>query len=82
MIYFGESANQNENPYTIMDQCVIYVSFNYRVGFLGFASLGIAKYSGNMGLKDQRLALKWVHDNVAAFGGDNKKITIFGEKSG
>lgn len=82
VVYFGESSNPHENPYTIMDQCVVYVTFNYRIGFVGFASLGLAKYSGNMGLKDQRLALKWVNNHIGAFGGDNRRITIFGEKSG
>lgn len=65
-----------------MKQCVVYVSFNYRVDFLGFASIGSDKYPGNMGLKDQRLALRWIRNNIEAFGGDSEKITIIGEKSG
>lgn len=82
LVYFGENSNKHEYPYVFMDQCVIYVSFNYRAGFLGFASLGSNEYSGNMGLKDQRLALKWIQENIVAFGGHNQKITIVGEGSG
>ena len=62
---------------------VVVVSMNYRLGPLGFlvhpALSGEAK---NLGLRDQRLALEWVRDNVAAFGGDPKNVTIFGESAG
>ena len=64
------------------DNPVILVAMNYRLGILGFLSLGDEVISGNMGLKDQSLALQWVQDNIEAFGGDPQKVTIFGESAG
>ncbi|KAH9639237.1 hypothetical protein HF086_014101 [Spodoptera exigua] len=61
---------------------VVLVTLNYRLGALGFLSLENEEVSGNMGLKDQVMALKWVRDNIEAFGGDPARITIFGESAG
>ncbi|XP_061867947.1 bile salt-activated lipase-like [Colius striatus] len=61
---------------------VIVVTFNYRVGPLGFLSTGDENLPGNYGLKDQHMAIAWVKRNIKAFGGDPENITIFGESAG
>ena len=61
---------------------VIVVTLNYRLSLWGFLSTGDGHAPGNNGLFDQHLAIRWVHDNVKAFGGDTSRITIFGESAG
>ncbi|KIW13800.1 hypothetical protein PV08_08992 [Exophiala spinifera] len=63
---------------------VIYVAMNYRLGIFGFAASPALNAMGslNVGLLDQRLALSWVSQHIAAFGGDPEKVTIFGESDG
>ena len=67
---------------------VVLVTLNYRLGVFGFlAHPELTKesahhVSGNYGLFDQILALRWVHDNIAKFGGDPANVTIFGESAG
>ena len=66
---------------------VVYVSFNYRLGALGFTD--VSRYAtaerpfdSNLGIRDQVAALEWVRDNIAAFGGDPGNVTVFGESAG
>ena len=67
-------------------QGVIGVTLNYRLGPLGFACLPQlreeAGFCGNYGLYDQLCAIRWVRDNISAFGGDPEKITIMGQSAG
>ena len=67
-------------------QGVIGVTINYRLGLLGFACLPELKaeagHTGNYGLYDQLTAIRWVKDNIAAFGGDPENITIMGQSAG
>ena len=63
---------------------VVYVAMNYRLGGFGFlpGAEVVKDGSANLGLLDQRLALKWVADNIESFGGDPEKVTIWGESAG
>ncbi|MEI7914885.1 MAG: carboxylesterase/lipase family protein [Mycobacteriaceae bacterium] len=59
---------------------VVVVTFNYRLGALGF--LDLPGFDTNVGLRDVLAALRWVRDNIAAFGGDPDRVTLFGESAG
>ncbi|KAJ7478211.1 Alpha/Beta hydrolase protein [Mycena latifolia] len=62
---------------------IIYITFNYRIGVLGFIGSAQAPPSAlNLGLQDQREALRWIQNNAEAFGGDGSRITISGESAG
>ncbi|KAJ2938122.1 hypothetical protein O0L34_g3696 [Tuta absoluta] len=69
-------------PEYLVKHDVILVTSNYRLEVLGFLCLGIEGATGNMGLKDQVQALKWVNENIKTFGGDPDNVSIFGESAG
>ena len=65
---------------------IIFCSFNYRTNVLGFYDFttypGCEDFDSNCGLSDQILAMNWIHENIAAFGGDPDRVTICGESAG
>ena len=84
----GDSASKIYDGANLARDGVIVVNFNYRLGRLGwFATPELTRAAGpegtaNFGLMDQIAALKWVRDNIKAFGGDPANVTIFGESAG
>lgn len=89
MVYFhggsfnAGSASESESNGTVLaaKHDVVVVTANYRLGFFGylFTNDGI---NTNMGLRDQQMALQWVRDNIAAFGGNPDLVTVFGHSAG
>ncbi|KAM0543705.1 hypothetical protein ACHAPJ_012154 [Fusarium lateritium] len=83
---FGWSNSTIYNGTNLALSGVVVVTFNYRVGVLGF--LGLEELdnerlnSGNFGLQDQIAALQWVQDNISRFGGDPENVSVFGESAG
>ena len=82
---FGSSARDGQDLLVRQDG-IIGVTMNYRLGALGFLALpGLTAENndaGDYGILDQQLALRWVRDNIAAFGGDPSRVTIGGESAG
>ncbi|KAH8671739.1 alpha/beta-hydrolase [Xylariales sp. PMI_506] len=89
-VYGGSFKTGSENvPYQIPAEWVqrtqdhIVVTFNYRVNIFGFPNAaGLEEGLQNVGLMDQRLAVEWVRDNIAAFGGDTERIGLWGQSAG
>merc|ERR1719220_2686225 len=69
-------------PRKLLERDMVLVSLQYRVGPLGFLCLPDDQIAGNVGLMDQLLALEWVQERIAAFGGDPDRVTIQGESAG
>ncbi|KAI5639531.1 carboxylesterase family domain-containing protein [Phthorimaea operculella] len=80
--HWGSGNDDLYGPEFLVRQGVILVTFNYRLGVLGFLSLDTVDAPGNAGMKDQVAALRWVKTNIKNFGGDPENITIFGESAG
>ena len=77
---FGTSGLPEDDGSVLARGGVVVVTFNYRVGLEGFGHVdGIVD---NRGLLDQVAALQWVRDNIAAFGGDPERVTVFGQSAG
>jgi para-nitrobenzyl esterase len=92
-IYGGGFVNGGSSPlvysgHHFAENGIVFVSFNYRVGRFGFFGHPALtqehpeELHGNYGYMDQIAALKWVQQNIAAFGGDPSQVTVFGESAG
>ncbi|XP_063701626.1 esterase B1-like [Culicoides brevitarsis] len=81
---FGSGSSQVYGPDYLVERDVVVVTVNYRLNIFGFLSLRDPKVGvpGNAGLKDQTMALRWIKENVACFGGDPNNVTIAGESAG
>ncbi|MDO4187243.1 MAG: carboxylesterase family protein [Bacteroidales bacterium] len=89
---FNTGASWEQNGEKFAQAGIVYAAITYRTNVFGFLSLPeLSKeseketgraISGNYGLMDQIAALQWIHDNIAAFGGDPAKVTIMGESAG
>jgi len=84
----GSTSEPRQDGEHLAHKGVVIVSMNYRLGIFGFFSHpeltaeSAHHASGNYGLLDQVAALKWVRENIGAFGGDPNNVTIFGESAG
>ncbi len=84
----GSASSSLYKDGTLVQHGVILVTVNYRLGIFGFFAHPDLTHesphhvSGNYGLMDQLLALRWVHDNIAKFGGDPGNVTLFGQSAG
>lgn len=82
---FYSLSGQSKNfagPQYFMDRNIVLVTFNYRLGSLGFLSTGSPEAPGNLGLKDQVLLLRWLKLHISRFGGDSSSITLLGYGAG
>jgi carboxylesterase type B len=84
---FKEGSNRG--PFDLYDganlasaQSIVVVTANYRLGALGFLTNDRANVTGNFGIQDQRMAMRWVQQHIGRFGGDPRRVTVWGESAG
>jgi len=92
IVYFHGGINQHGSGSEVLrrgDMIVqsqkyptIFINFDFRLGVFGWISLKGSNISENLGLQDQQAALRWVRDNIAAFGGDPSRVTLQGQSEG
>lgn len=86
-VYGGKFANGNatqfmNGPNFLLNDNIVFVTLNYRVDMFGFLSTYDEAALGNVGIKDQKVAVEWVRDHISNFGGDPSKITLMGHSAG
>lgn len=79
-LYLGSSKWMD--PSYLMSKDIVLITFNYRLGSLGFLNLGSDQIPGNAGFKDQVYVLRWVQRNIGAFGGNSQDVTLMGYSAG
>ena len=78
----GAGVSRKYGPLLYLSHEVLLVEVRYRLGPLGFLSLGTGDVPGNAGVRDQLAALTWVQDNIERFGGDPNLVTVYGQSAG
>lgn len=76
----GTNGSASTGEYFADEQDVVLVTFNYRLSIFGFS--GAPGIPQNVGLLDQRMAVEWIRENIASFGGDPSRIVLFGQSAG
>jgi len=79
---FSGGSSQLYNGFVLAQRGIVVVTINYRLGPLGFLSTESKSASGNFGLHDQRMAMKFVYENIDNFNGDRTNITLVGHEAG
>ena len=81
--FFSDDASDRfYGPDFLLSQDNIVVTLQYRLGIFGFLNLNFEEYTGNMGLKDQQLAIKWVYNNIEHSSGKKDEILLLGQSAG
>lgn len=80
--YAVSAISAYAGPQNFMDRDIVLVTVNYRLASLGFLATGTADAPGNMGLKDQVIAFRWIQSHIEKFGGDPKSVTLWGYSAG